>query len=135
MNVAPHTRTNIFANQIVPNAAIATTITSDLPIVAERSMFFGSGSHGSTGVTQPGTQWYLAEGFTGGGADTWVLLANPGDSTTQASVRFLQENGVVTTRSYSIAAHTRLNIWANQIVPNVAFATQVTATGLSREAR
>jgi len=128
VNVAQHTRMNIYANQIVPNAAIATSISSDLPIVAERSMYFGSGSHGSTGVTQPGTQWYLAEGFTGGGADTWVLLANPGNSTTQATVRFMQESGVVTTRSYSIAPHTRLNIWANQIVPNAAFATQVTAT-------
>jgi thermitase len=128
VNVAAHTRMNIYANQIVPNAAIATTVVSDLPIVAERSMYFGSGSHGSTGVTQPGTQWYLAEGFTGGGADTWVLLANPGTSASQATVRFMQENGAVTTRSYNIAPHTRLNIYANQIVPNVAFATQVTAT-------
>lgn len=128
VSVAPHTRMNVYANQIVPNAAIATTITSDVPIVAERSMYFGTGSHGSTGVTQPGTQWYMAEGYTGGGDDTWILLANPGGSATQATVRFLQENGVVTTRSYSMAAHTRLNVWANQIVPNVAFATQVTST-------
>jgi thermitase len=128
VTVAAQTRMNIYANQIVPNAAIATTVVSDLPIVAERSMYFGSGSHGSTGVTQPSTQWYLAEGFTGGGDDTWVLLANPGNSTTQATVRFMQESGAVTTRSYSIAPHTRLNIWANQIVPNTAFATQITST-------
>ena len=32
---------------------------------------------GSLGVTQPATTWYLAEGSTGGGSESWILVQNP----------------------------------------------------------
>ena len=126
--LAPQSRMNVYVNNIVPNAAIATTIVSDLPIVAERSMYFGNGSHGSPGVVKPAQNWYLAEGFTGGGYDTWILLANPGDTAAQTTVAFLLDNGALVTRSYSVNPRSRLNVYANWIVPNSAFATQVTAS-------
>jgi hypothetical protein len=126
--LAPASRTNVYVNNIVPNAAVATSVSSDIPIVAERSMYFGSGSHGSSGVTQPAINWYLAEGFTGGGFDTWILVANPGSMATQATVNFMLEGGGTVSRVYNIAPFSRLNVWANQIVPNIAFATQVMAT-------
>lgn len=127
-SIAPTTRLNVYANAIVPNAAIATTVVSDLPIVAERTMSFGTGSHGSTGVTQPGRIWYLAEGYTGGGFDTWILLANPGSSAAQATVTFLQDNGAQVTRTFTVAARARLNVYATAIVPNAAFSTQVVSS-------
>ena len=45
-------------------------------------MYFGesplfNGGHGSAGVTAPSTEWFLAEGATGGIFVTYVLLANP----------------------------------------------------------
>lgn len=127
-NIAPGTRLNVFANTHVPNAAIATTVVSDLPIVAERSMYFGTGSHGSTGVSAPGTSWYLAEGYTGGGFDTWILLANPGAISAQATINFLKDDGTVTTRTFTVGARSRLNVYANNHVPNAAFATRITSS-------
>jgi thermitase len=126
--LAAFNRLSVNANQIVPNAAIATTVASDLPIVAERTMYFGTGVHGATGVTAPRASWYLAEGFTGNGFDTWILLSNPNFAATQASVSFFKEDGTVTTRTFTVNARSRLNIYANQIVPNVAFSTRVTAS-------
>ncbi len=48
----------------------------------ERAMY-GNGrawAHDSIGVTAPAETWYLAEGSTGEGFETWVLVQNPGTS-------------------------------------------------------
>ncbi len=126
--LAPNSRTNVYANTIVPNAAIATSVSADQPIVAERAMYFGTGSHGATGVTAPGQVWYLAEGYTGPNYDTWVLIANPGDAPAQTTVAFLRDDSTVVTRTYTINARTRLSIYANLVVPNSAFGARVTST-------
>ena len=49
-------------------------------VVCERAMY-GNGrawAHDSVGVTAPAATWYLAEGCTDGGFETWVLVQNPG---------------------------------------------------------
>ncbi len=52
------------------NANVSTQVVCDLPVVAERSMYFDyngkSGGHNSIGVTDPSSSWYFAEGYTGG---------------------------------------------------------------------
>ncbi|NPV60682.1 MAG: hypothetical protein HPY75_13625, partial [Actinobacteria bacterium] len=37
---------------------------------------------------QPGQVWYLAEGYTGGEFDTWVLVQNPGDEDAKVTLSF-----------------------------------------------
>ena len=128
LSVAPTSRMNVYVDAIVPNEALSTILTSDLPIVAERSMFFGTGSHGSTGVTQLSTTWYLAEGFTGNDFDTYLLLANPNDTSTQATVTFMKDDGSQVVRTVGIPAHNRYNLHANLYVPNAAFGSKVTAS-------
>ena len=65
--------------------AVSTVVTSDQPIIAERSMYWpgaavpwGEG-HNSFGVVDAGTHWGLAEGRAGGPLNfhTYILLANP----------------------------------------------------------
>ena len=74
------------------NAAMSTIVTSDVPIVSERSMYwsgdatpFGEG-HNSSGVVSTATRWGLAEGRIGAPRNftTYILLANP--TTTAAAV-------------------------------------------------
>ena len=69
-------------------AAMSTLITSDRPIVAERSIYWPtaegaqawSESHVSQGAVVAGPRWALAEGRTGGALNfrTYILLGNPG---------------------------------------------------------
>ncbi len=76
------------------DAAVSTVVQSDVPIVSERSMYWegdaigqlGEG-HNSSGVTETGLRWGLAEGRVGGDRayDTYILLANP--AATKADVR------------------------------------------------
>ena len=59
------------------------TVTNATPIIVERAMYRGAGFAAGTAtaaVSQPATQWFLAEGATGDLFDTYVLLANPSDT-------------------------------------------------------
>jgi hypothetical protein len=61
---------------------VSTQMTSNLPIVAERAMYFDyegykKGGHVTIGATEARDDWYLAEGYTGGDFDDYVLLVNP----------------------------------------------------------
>ena len=112
-------RRSLLINELVgPDQDVALQVTSDLPLVAERPMYFRyrgvwSGGHCTTGVSQPSTQWYFAEGTTRSGFETWLCLANPGDAGATASVDYYLSDGEVVRRAYPIAPHSRYTICVN----------------------
>jgi plastocyanin len=121
--IAPNARltTNIEAEADVRlhNAAVSTVVTSDVPVIAERSMYWpgaaipwGEG-HNSFGVVDAGTTWGLSEGRTGGPLSfhTYILLANPQTTAANVTVSFLRENGAApVTKTYTVPATSRFNI-------------------------
>ena len=123
--VAPASRFSIFANELVANAAFSTKVESDVPIFVERAMYFGHDGHDSVGINAPSRTWYMPEGFSGPGVDTWILLMNPNKVGTTSTVTFMKEDGSTVVRTYDLAPTSRLNIWADQIVPDCAFSTVV----------
>jgi len=54
-----------------------------------------TGGHDSVGVTSPASTWYLPEGCTDGGFETWVLIANPGDEPVRVDLCFYTEQGKI----------------------------------------
>ena len=97
------------------------------PIVAERAMYFdpsptGSGfarsGHDALGVPDASTEWYFAEGFTGGNAqtafETFLLLANTNGAATTATVTYQLDSGQAVTRDYALAPNQRLTVWVDQ---------------------
>jgi hypothetical protein len=82
--------------------AVSFDISADKPIIAERSMYWPGnpgpwyGTHNSTGVTSLGQSWALAEGEYGGpeGAETYVLLVNPGTVSANVTLSYYRENGL-----------------------------------------
>lgn len=125
--IGPQSRFNLFANEVVPNSAISTRVDSDLPVFVERSMYFGHDGHNAPGVNGASRTWYLAEGYTGPGTDTWVLIMNPNAQQARAVVTFMKEDGGRIERTYTLAPTSRLSIYANEVAPNVSFSTQVAA--------
>ncbi|MFQ6015957.1 MAG: YncE family protein [Anaerolineae bacterium] len=126
LELEPTSRLNVWADQIVPNVAFGTVVQAGQPIVAERAMYFGEGGgHGQLGVTAPRQEWYFAEGFTGPGYDTWLLLLNPGDQAAQVTVSFIKDDGGVVSRQFTVGPTSRLNVWADLIVPNQSFGMMV----------
>jgi hypothetical protein len=122
------------------NASFSTVVTSDVPIVSERAMYwngddtaFGEG-HASSGLTELARNWVLAEGRVGGpnAYTTYVLLANPNASGSSVTVTFLRESGAPVVKTYELAPNSRFNIDVGTMVPelqNESFGTfiQVTA--------
>ena len=83
--VAPNSRYTIAAHspdQVGLDQAFSTKIGSDQKIIVERAMYWPngpgtSGGHVTTGIQQPSNTWYLAEGFTGSGFQTFILDPEP----------------------------------------------------------
>lgn len=78
---------------------VSVVVDSTQPVVVERSMYWPGDygtwqeGHNSPGLTRLGTRWVLAEGEWGGTrrAETFVLLANPGQAPAEVRVRALRE--------------------------------------------
>ena len=84
-------------------STVIESLTAGNLVIAERAMYFDDfrSGHDALGVTGPSTTWLFAEGFTGGNAqtafETFLLLANTGDTDTVATVDYLLDNGQVVT--------------------------------------
>jgi autotransporter-associated beta strand protein len=100
------------------NAAVATQVTADQPVIVERAQYWPDPAplwyeaHNSFGVTSLGQKWGLAEGRQGGlaGYQTYVLLANPGDMAAQVTITFLRENGAPFDKTFIVQARSRFNV-------------------------
>src|SRR5262249_25697692 len=98
------------------SAAVGTKITSDQPVVVERSVYWPHDNwyeaHNTAAETAPALKWGLAEGRVGGtnNAQTYILLANPGSQAANVTATFLRTNGTTITKSFVVAAGSRLNI-------------------------
>ncbi|MSQ15467.1 MAG: hypothetical protein EXR50_06360 [Dehalococcoidia bacterium] len=121
----PTSRMNIFANQEVPNSAFSTKVEGDGPIFVERSMFFGQDAHTSSGINGPSRSWYLPQGNSTSGGDTWVLLMNPNSFNARIKVTFVTTGGTRKEKEYVMNPTSRLNIYADYEVPNTTFSTIV----------
>ncbi len=113
--------------------SFSSTVSSSVPIVAERAMYFSysgrDGGHDSMGAPNTSRQWYFAEGYTGGDFDTYLLVQNPGSGPAKVSLRFMREDGTTVPLSLNVEADSRATIHADEVpgLENAAFSTQVTS--------
>jgi hypothetical protein len=73
------------------------------------------GGHNSIGVTSPSTTWYLAEGFTGGDFDEWILLQNPNQEAAFVEITYQIKGGSPQYYSYEVPANSRYTIHVDDI--------------------
>jgi hypothetical protein len=125
------------------NAAVATRVTSDVPIVVERAQYWPgppglwNEAHNSFGVNQAGAQWALAEGQAGlvDFAQTYILIANNNTASVSVSIEFIRETQRPVVKTYSVPANSRFNVPIGSfgtIVPELReerFGALVTSTG------
>lgn len=77
--------------------------------------------------TPKGTVWFLAEGCTLDGMETWVLVMNPNDVPATVGLTFMTENGPVAGPSAVLPPMTRQTWMANQYVSSYDVSTEVTS--------
>jgi len=144
--VGPESRFNIWVDledERLADTAVSIVIESldDIPIVVERSMWWPGPTsatwheaHNSSGATQTGTAWGLAEGEVGGTTEleTYVLIANTSSWGGDAQVTLLFEDGGTRTRTFALAPNSRFNVAVLTEFPEAngrRFATIVEALG------
>jgi hypothetical protein len=122
------------------NAAVATRVNSDTPIVVERAQYWPGGpstwqeSHNSFGVTSPAYRWGLAEGRIGLDAhyQTYILVANPGNEPAHVTARFERQAGAgpAVEKTFTVNPNSRFTVFGDLDVPelkNAVFATLLTS--------
>ncbi len=117
--VAAKSRRTIWVDQEGPELAatdVSAKITSDQPILVERSMYystptqaFAGGTDGAA-ISAPETKWFLAEGATGVFFDLYVLIANAESNDAQVKATYLLPSGATVVKNYTIPANSRVTI-------------------------
>jgi hypothetical protein len=127
ISVGPNRRVSVFVNQIMPNVvAFSTRVDASVPILVERAMYFNQDGSDSFGATATSTSWLFAEGSTAFPFDTWFLVQNPGGVPANVTFSFYREGGgLAQVATFTVGPTSRFSLFANQIVPNLAFSTKV----------
>ena len=100
------------------NAEFSTVVETDALVVVDRTMWWDStayGTHAETAIDAPATTWYLAEGATHSGFNLFYLVQNPTSTPADLQVTYLlPAPASPITRTYSVPANSRFNIWVNK---------------------
>ncbi len=119
--MSPNSRKTIWVNDVLPNTDFSTHVRGSAPIIAERSMYWDNGTgeacHDSIGVAAPSKTWYVAEGSTNGGFETWILVQNPNDVPATASLTYMTPAGQVPGPTITLAPESRKSINVAETVP------------------
>jgi Caspase domain len=103
-------------------------------VVAQRSIYFnyGSANDGATSIGSPCTypNWFLAEGYTGGSFDTYVLVLNPYDYDQDLTITYMTPNGEPIVVEDKIKANSRATILVDAVpgLENMDVSTRVSAS-------
>lgn len=129
LTVAAGSRRTIKVNDDVPPDDVSITLESDRAVVAERAMYWDSkrGGHASLAVSSPSREWFLAEGSTDWGFDTYVLVQNPGGGDAVVDVTFLTGEGESSVEPFTVSAGSRYTIDARAEMGERDFSTRVSS--------
>jgi hypothetical protein len=126
-----NSRTTIMVDEQpgLADANVSTMVEASSGVVVERAMYFNyeggrAGGSNSIGANCTSRTWYLAEGYTGGAFDTYILVMNPNDVPVRIKTSFftpsiegaggVAESGAVT-REYDVDAMRRFTIRVDDI--------------------
>ena len=122
LTVPPVSRREVHAIEALPNTSFATKVVSDQPVVVERTVYMaGGGGHSATASPVMAKTWYLAEGSTIDGFDTWIVIQNPNRAPAAVNLTFLREQGQPLEQRVVVAPTGRLAYNARLVVTGERF--------------
>jgi hypothetical protein len=130
VTVPGNSRQTYYINAVpgLETAALSTTVTSDIPIVAERAMYLNTsdrlweGGHAGHGATALSPTWTFAEGATGF-FHTYLLFGNPNPGTASVGVTYQFADGTTLSKTYNVPGQSRRTIDVNFEDPKLASTT------------
>jgi hypothetical protein len=121
VSLAPYSRQTVKVDDTLVNQEVSTKVTATRgQVVAERSMYFRyrgkyPGGHNSAGVTSPDTQWYLPEGCTAYGFDTFILVQNPGSEPAHVKLTYMTAAGSTLDQVISVGPCSRYTVAVDSV--------------------
>ncbi len=117
--VPPLARHTVHVNEILGDAQVSAQVSASVPVVVERSQYLNEyrAGTGSIGARRLSRQWYFAEGYTGGGFEEWLLVANPGINPAGVTMQFVEPDGTRTTRAYEVGPRRRFTVPVHDLFP------------------
>ena len=95
--LAANSRKTIRVNDVLPNTDFSTRVHGSRPIIAERAMYWDNGTgeacHDSIGLDQAHTTFYMPDGETSNGRETWTLVQNPNSNSVSVEISYLTPTG------------------------------------------
>jgi subtilisin family serine protease len=117
-------RYSVHVNKEAPNREVAMKVESGGEgVIVERAMYFNykgvwDGGHASEGCREPSEQWNLAEGYTGPGFESWILVQNTSSyEAAEIKMALIGNGGIMSVRSYSLAPGSRNTFYLNDLTP------------------
>ncbi|MGQ9704662.1 MAG: hypothetical protein ACUVS1_08810, partial [Actinomycetota bacterium] len=100
---------------------VSIKVHSDLPIVAERPIYFSyagsrKGGHVSLGVGKPLSEWYFAEGCTGYSIEEYLCLQNPNPEEVEVALSFMMDKGEELRRTLRLGPRSRTTVSLNYLL-------------------
>ncbi|MBU4441897.1 MAG: IPT/TIG domain-containing protein, partial [Actinobacteria bacterium] len=99
---------------------VSMTLTSNQPIVAERSMYFNyvglPGGHDVVGATAPAAEWYFAEGATQNGFQEWLCIQNPNNEEAEVTITYMLGTGETQDQVITVKPRSRETVDVNSAV-------------------
>ena len=129
ITVQPGCRRSVNVADTVETLQVSTGVTSDNPVVVERALYFNDRqcATGSLGASFTGTTWYLAEGSTWGGFETWILMQNPEDETAHVTLTYMTGKGELQGPAFDLAPGCRKSVKVADTVETYNVSTRVTS--------
>ncbi|MBN1517470.1 Ig-like domain repeat protein, partial [Candidatus Sumerlaeota bacterium] len=142
-NLAPRARTTKNINFELSSNGITEPVNfgmqvlslSHMPIYAERAMYtldngyYRLSGHDSIGVNMLNERWFIAEGTTSTGRDTYLLFCNPNDEDCEIQLDLLDQNGANVTAQLVCPAQRRITADIRQdYMPSNNFGAAATST-------
>ncbi|MGH2390580.1 MAG: hypothetical protein ACRDIE_20460, partial [Chloroflexota bacterium] len=123
VTIDPMHRANIKVNDVVSSSTVSTVLKTNIPVVAERSMYFGppnSANIGGTmvfGQANPAQGWAFARGTTQPGQSEFELLFNPNQNSSTVEAVYYLDSGRIVRKTFTLAGNSRLNIDVAKLAP------------------
>jgi len=119
--VPPLSRANLKLNDVLDASAIASVLTSNLPVVVERPMYFGrpndAGIAGGDvfGRNGAGLSWTFPGGDIGG-TNEYLLIYNPSPKAVSIDATFYGSDGSTATKRLDVPPTVRYNVNVNALM-------------------
>jgi peptidoglycan/xylan/chitin deacetylase (PgdA/CDA1 family) len=115
LDLAAGERKTIYLNSYLPpDVDYSLSISSLLPVVAERAAYFQThnivGGYCSPGATQAQETWLFPEGCTSPGFSEWLALFNPGGVEQIVTVNYLCGDGEEVSSEYFLPPESRVTV-------------------------